>query len=294
MIVTPVPIPAAGQPLPDPTDLSTWAVRMAERQRWENNDMAPGASALGEASYQNALDAKASAETAAALSGATMWAAATNYATGAAAISPITYKPYIRKSPGGVNATDPSASSLWEPVILTRLSGGILEFWNGSAWAVPLPRSGSATPVSASGSSAVVFTGIPSWARRVRLFANGISGNNNNNHSVQLGTSAGLVTTGYSGTSVISPGVTTGAVISTAFPVMNGQAANVLSVQLELALEDAALNLWTIACQGSFANGYVVNGLGRVALPGALDRISFPMDAGLFDAGTLYLNWMER
>ena len=64
-IVVPVPVPAAALPIPDSADLSTWPARMKELHRWMRNDAAPAMSALGEASYQNALHAVAMADSAA-------------------------------------------------------------------------------------------------------------------------------------------------------------------------------------------------------------------------------------
>lgn len=64
-IVVPVPVPSAALPIPDSADLSTWPARMKELHRWMRNDAAPAMSALGEASYQNALHAVAMADSAA-------------------------------------------------------------------------------------------------------------------------------------------------------------------------------------------------------------------------------------
>lgn len=85
--------------------------------------------AAADVTYDNALAAEGAAlsseaalEAAVALSGADMWDAATSYATGDAAISPATYQTYRRITPGGVDATDPSASALW------ALVGDVTEF----------------------------------------------------------------------------------------------------------------------------------------------------------------------
>jgi hypothetical protein len=59
--VTPTPIPAPGQPLPNPADLTTWPVRMAEMHRWMRETLSPGAELIGQQAYTNALAAQEAA-----------------------------------------------------------------------------------------------------------------------------------------------------------------------------------------------------------------------------------------
>ena len=54
----------------------------------------------------------------------------------------------------------------------------------------------SATAVSASG-TAVDFTGIPSWAKRITVMLNGVSTNGSAAYLIQLGDSGGVEATGY-------------------------------------------------------------------------------------------------
>lgn len=60
-IVVPVAIADPSQPLPDPADRVTFSARKLAYLDWEKNVLAPGALALGNASYSNALDAQANA-----------------------------------------------------------------------------------------------------------------------------------------------------------------------------------------------------------------------------------------
>lgn len=53
-----------------------------------------------------------------------------------------------------------------------------------------------ATAQNATG-TAIDFTGIPSWAKRITLMLNGVSTNGVAPYILQLGTSSGIVTTGY-------------------------------------------------------------------------------------------------
>lgn len=111
--VTPVPIVAYSGSMPDPSDPTTYGTRGRAFWAWEVGPLYSGMNALGTATYTNALAAAESAEAATMVAGALMWNAATNYATGQGAISPTDMQTYRRNSPGGVDATDPSASASW-------------------------------------------------------------------------------------------------------------------------------------------------------------------------------------
>lgn len=60
-ITVPVAIADPSLPLPDPADRATFTARKLVYLDWEKNVLAPGAMALGTASYNNALDAQGSA-----------------------------------------------------------------------------------------------------------------------------------------------------------------------------------------------------------------------------------------
>lgn len=285
MIVTPVPIPAAGQPIPDPTDMSTWAVRMGEMHRWERVDAIPGVNTQSEAAYQNALDAKASAEAAVAVAGATMWSAATNYATGAAVKSPTTYKVYIRKSPGGVDATDPASSALWEPQHLTRVTSGALEFWDTatSQW-VPAGWKTLVEGVSLTG-TAYDLTGLPTWVREIDIEYSGVSGTANDFFGVLLGSSAGFVSTGYETSAWGSGGSNTIGTSrhTTGFYVANG-ALSTWVMQGRLEIRRLSGNLWRAKGSGQVEGSATNYGNdGKVTLPGQLDRLRLLFATGSFD-----------
>jgi hypothetical protein len=56
----------------------------------------------------------------------------------------------------------------------------------------------SGTAQSTTSGSNIDFTGIPSWVRRITVVFNGVTTDGTNDLIVQLGTSGGFVTTGYS------------------------------------------------------------------------------------------------
>lgn len=113
MSTAPVPTPDFSGTLPDPADRDTFTERGLAWWNYERFTAFPGMNNLAANAYENAVASEAAAGTAASLAGAAIWNSATNYATGAAAISPTTLQTYRRKSPGGVDATDPAVSANW-------------------------------------------------------------------------------------------------------------------------------------------------------------------------------------
>ena len=57
----------------------------------------------------------------------------------------------------------------------------------------------SLTAQNSTSGTAILFTGIPSWAKRVTVMLSGISTNGTSIPQIQLGTSSGPTTTGYVG-----------------------------------------------------------------------------------------------
>lgn len=111
--INPAQIAAHTTAMPDPSSESTFGARMQALFNWFVGVFRDGANTLASNTYQNALAAAEAAEAALMVSGATVWNAATNYATGAAVVSELDLQTYRRNAPGGVDATDPSASALW-------------------------------------------------------------------------------------------------------------------------------------------------------------------------------------
>jgi hypothetical protein len=130
------------------------------------------------------------------------------------------------------------------------------------------------TDVAASG-TAVNFTGIPSWAKRVIVIYQGLSVNAATFIQTQIGPSTGIVTTGYiayAGMASANTNVTTGFV---------AEAGGVASTWLRnghivLTRIDAAANQWVAGYYMGVAagsTGYGASGGGYITLSGALDRI---------------------
>ncbi len=161
---------------------------------------------------------------------------------------------------------------------------------NGIARLSPLV---SYSAVASTSGTAIDFTGIPSWSRRVTLILNGNStSGSNHNPRIQLGTSSGIDSTGnytkvsgYYGTSQLCSGTTTGS----GFDVSWGGSSSA-GFTGTLVFYNITSNTWIL--DGSLIDtaglGYMIKIVGSKTLTGVLDRVRLTTDGGLtFDAGTV-------
>lgn len=120
MPTNPGTIPAPTLPAPDPGDKPTFAARMSSQLAWLRGAMYTAINSVASASYDNAVEAAASAQTAidaAAGVAAPAWTAAT-YAVGDARYSPINQLLY-RCILAGASATDPANDATrWQLMLL--------------------------------------------------------------------------------------------------------------------------------------------------------------------------------
>jgi hypothetical protein len=110
----------------------------------------------------------------------------------------------------------------------------------------------SGTAVAASSGTAVLFTGIPSWVKRITVMFNEVSLSGTDSILVQLGDAGGVETTGYVSSSTGTSGSTGSTISSTSgFVVQNSLAAYVNSGALVLTLMGS--NLWIASGSGKVA-----------------------------------------
>ena len=140
-------------------------------------------------------------------------------------------------------------------------------------------------------STAVDFTSIPSWVKRITVMFNGVSTSGTSNLQIQIG--AGSVTTsGYSSVSSATGGgtqITPTAVVTSSMVIRNESGATgVLSGIIHLT--NITGNTWVSShtfCDTGTAR--VGMGGGNVALSGTLDRVRITTVNGTdtFDAGSI-------
>jgi hypothetical protein len=151
----------------------------------------------------------------------------------------------------------------------------------------------SGTAVSASG-TAVDFTSIPSWAKRITVVFSGMSTNGTSLPIVQVGDSGGIETTGYTGAASI---VADGSDAVTASPTtgfgITGSvaAASQMSGTMVLTLVNPATNTWVSSVSGGMSSGALqtFHAGGTKSLSDVLTQLRVTTVGGTntFDGGTV-------
>jgi hypothetical protein len=136
--------------------------------------------------------------------------------------------------------------------------------------------------------TAIGFTGIPSWVKRVTVLFSALATNGSSIPIIQLGNST-YKTSGYVG-GVAFSGVAMGASnFSSGFMLSGGWGApNVMHGSIVLNLISS--NTWIASIVGGFSQaGYGAVGSGTVSLTGTLDRIQLTITNGtdVFTAGSM-------
>jgi len=143
------------------------------------------------------------------------------------------------------------------------------------------------TSVATTSGTAIDFTGIPSWVKRITVSLSGVSTNGASLVQVQLG--AGTIqTTSYAGAAGFYP-TATGALFTTGIGLEAvGSASQVRHGSVVLV--SMGSNMWGCTVNIGYSHAAVVSqGGGSVTLTGVLDRIRLTTVNGtdLFDAGSV-------
>jgi len=146
------------------------------------------------------------------------------------------------------------------------------------------------TAVASTSGTAIDFTGIPSWAKRVTVMFSGISTNGTSSLLVQVG-SGSIATSGYASTSWSFGGAN---LASTAgFPQATALNASIVWCgHSTITLVSGNTYTSTGILTGTTTFNAFVSG-GNVTLSGALDRLRITTVDGTdtFDAGTINVSW---
>ena len=143
-----------------------------------------------------------------------------------------------------------------------------------------------ATTVTASG-TAVDFTGIPSWVKRITVVFNGISLVGNADFIIRLG-SGSLVTSGYTSNGYRITPTAAGSTSTAGLLVMTYAASALARGHYTLILQNPSTNTWVGS--GQFVGTDIVSMFtGTITLSGAVDRLRVTTSGGTdtFDAGTI-------
>ena len=143
---------------------------------------------------------------------------------------------------------------------------------------------------SATGTS--VSWSIPSGVKRVSLQAWDVSMNGSNYPKVRLGTSSGVVSSGYRGRAVVNCGAggTNSVDISDAVPLLMGGGSGFYLVGNYTMTRVGTTNNWII--DGVHLFNCAGFSTGRINLPAELDRIEIVLSGSdSFDAGSFGISW---
>lgn len=148
----------------------------------------------------------------------------------------------------------------------------------------------SGTAQNSTSGTAIDFTGIPSWVKRITVMFNGVSTSGTSNIQVQLASSGAVETSGYGGSVFVSQsGAVGNASFSTGFAIDTTTAATD-SRSGVLIFSLVSSNIW--AAMGSFGLTNTVRSSfvsGTKQLSAALDRVRITTVNGTdtFDAGSI-------
>ena len=147
----------------------------------------------------------------------------------------------------------------------------------------------SGTAVTSPSGTSIDFTSIPSWVKRITVIANDISFAAAGTSRIRIGTSSGLVSTGYSSANgtISNANTTVVSTITDGFPgPITGSAA--ATATIVCTVFNVTGNTWTAMTQAIRPTDLLTqNGVGFIALAGTLDRISIVATTSTFDAGTI-------
>lgn len=147
----------------------------------------------------------------------------------------------------------------------------------------------SGTAVASTSGTAIDFTSIPSWAKRITVMFSGVSTNGTSNPQIQIGDSGGVETSGYSGHTTFLGAVVVSAANSAGFLANHGGNAGVVITGVA-TLCNLTGNVWVFAWTGAYeTSAYTIVGSGSKTLSSTLDRIRITTVNGTdtFDAGTI-------
>jgi hypothetical protein len=186
---------------------------------------------------------------------------------------------------GYIKVNGSTAATLTTSGITGNLTGNV----TGS-----LTQGGSitlATAQTASG-TAVDFTGIPSWVKRITIMLNGVSLSGSSSALIQIGYSGGIENTGYDSSSTGTTGAT-GSTLNSAIGFVLVFAAEPSDVSGHVNLTNISSNTWVQSHVAKSGPTACIFGGGDKTLSGTLDRIRVTTVNGTdtFDAGTINISY---
>lgn len=146
------------------------------------------------------------------------------------------------------------------------------------------------TAVASTSGTSITFTSIPSWVKRITLNFVGVSQSGTTQMEVKLGTSGGVVSTGYVSGAASGLGATGSITSTTGFRIRNAVATD--DIYGSMTINNQTGNTWVCSYSMAGSNGAFYTGAGSIALSGTLDRVQIaPNASDTFDAGTINIQY---
>jgi hypothetical protein len=155
----------------------------------------------------------------------------------------------------------------------------------------------SATATFSTSGTAIDFTGIPSWAKRVTVMLSDVSVSGTSQILIRLGTSSGIVSTGYVSHTALVYGtnLTATATSGSGLILFSDNTSHVRFGNCQICNIDS--NTWTashsLGWQNAIGDVGSVTGGGAISLSGVLDRVRLTTTNGTntFDSGTVNISY---
>jgi len=144
----------------------------------------------------------------------------------------------------------------------------------------------ASTAVASTSGTAIDFTNIPSWVKRITMMLDSVSTNGTNNLAVQIGDSGGFEATGYTTGLAYTGGSTGSATSSVSFPLAAVAAGDDCSGHI--VITNISGNKWVASSVVMRQNddiGFIGGGVKE--LSATLDRVRITAGGDTFDAGSV-------
>jgi hypothetical protein len=155
-------------------------------------------------------------------------------------------------------------------LVVTADNSGVFAFQTNGTQYNPVLNSG--TSVASTSGTAITFTGIPAYAKRVTIMLQGVTTSGASQKLFQLGTSGGFVTTGYLGAGWSGASTTN---YTNGFGIYSGSSSNVLHGSISIF--NLTSNTWVasgVIALSESANVLTVGGsISAASLGGVLTQV---------------------
>jgi len=151
------------------------------------------------------------------------------------------------------------------------------------------------TAQNSTSGTAITFSSIPAWVKRITVMFSGVSTNGSGNYQIQIG-SGSVTTSGYLGSTGYFTSGTVASAATTGFLIYNPSGAAVVAHgTTTLTLLNSATNTWVAtSIMASSHAAQMLFGAGSISLAGTLDQLRIigsatGSPADTFDAGSINL-----